>query len=283
MNRAEWEEKNKKDKSASPNVANAAEPYKFGATTLDVASNILFGAIKGLEGIYDLGATAVGAIGGLFDKEFKKDVQEKIKYDWTGKNFQFDIEGSLIDRMGATGQNIVHGVSQGIGQMLPAVAMNALLPGSGLATIAGSAAGTGTEKAFQEGAGYEKGALYGVIVGAVEGVTEKLTGGFTKGVFGKGLLDDAIEGAFKKVSKSALFRVAKNFAEEGVEEMIATAVEPAIREIYQKGAAKETFTKEQAEAVLFDGLIGGLTGIVYGGTGGRSVRNHGTSMNQRKS
>ena len=89
-------------------------------------------------------------------------------------------------------------------------------------------------------------------------------------------MDDAIDGALKKVGKSALFKVAKNFAEEGFEEMLATAIEPTLRTIYQEGAYKETFSKEHTEQILYDGLIGGLTSLAYGGTLGqigKSTRN----------
>jgi len=268
MNRAEWEALQIAQAQVKP-----AEPYQVGKTFVDVFGNVLYSALKSLEGIYDLGATAVGAVGGLFDKEFQDEMKEHIAYDWVGQNINLDLEeyaeGSLISRMGEKGQNIVRGVAQGIGQMLPSTAVNMLLPGAGLATLGASAAGTGVEQAYQEGATYGEGAAYGILTGAVEMATEKLTGGFTKGAFGKGWLDDAIDAAIGKVSKSALFKFAMTFAEEGFEEVLSAAVEPTLRTIYQEGAYKETFTKEHAEEMLYEGLVGGLTGVVYGGTIGQ--------------
>jgi len=152
MNRSEWE-KQQKTKTASQ----TAEPYIVGNTITDVFGNVLQGGLKGLEGIFDIGATAVGAVGGLFDKEFKADVQEKVKYDWTAS--VLDIKkaqgGSLINRMGDKGQMVTRGVAQGVGQMLPALGANIILPGSGLYTLGASAAGTGTEQAWNEGADYK--------------------------------------------------------------------------------------------------------------------------------
>ena len=40
------------------------------STIGDLAANVITGAVKGLEGIYDLGAGIVGGIGGIFDKDF---------------------------------------------------------------------------------------------------------------------------------------------------------------------------------------------------------------------
>ena len=56
--------------SAEVQTANQSEasPLVRGfATAGDVIGNVLTGAAKGLEGIFDLGASIVGAIGGIFD------------------------------------------------------------------------------------------------------------------------------------------------------------------------------------------------------------------------
>ena len=56
------------------------------STVGDLASNIVTGALKGLEGIYDLGAGIVGAVGGIFSSDFQKSVQDHIAYDFVGTN-----------------------------------------------------------------------------------------------------------------------------------------------------------------------------------------------------
>ena len=162
MNRSEWE---KLKKASQPSNA-----YEIGDTSIDVFGNIIQGAVKGLEGIYDAGATAVGAVGGLFDKEFQKSVQDRIKFDYSQwflnddiENWKKDTKGSLINKMGSKGQTIVRGAAQGLGQMLPAVGANLIIPGSGLATMGVSAAGTGTESAMNDGAEYGEAAAYGIF------------------------------------------------------------------------------------------------------------------------
>ena len=62
------------------------------STIGDIAANVVTGALKGLEGIYDLGAGLVGAIGGIFDSDFQEAVKQHIAYDamgnWVGKPLQ---------------------------------------------------------------------------------------------------------------------------------------------------------------------------------------------------
>ncbi|MBQ8357219.1 MAG: hypothetical protein IJX39_05355, partial [Clostridia bacterium] len=135
----------------------------------------------------------------------------------SGNTWQEGLDQSALN--GSKVGEIVEGVAQGVGQMLPAVAVS-FIPGVGqaasLGTIMASAAGTGTEEAFGEGASYGKGLAYGAASGAVEGATEKLTGGMGK-LFGGGVLDNVLG----DVAKVGVKRVAKEAVGEGVEEMIS--------------------------------------------------------------
>ena len=125
--------------------------------------------------------------------------------------------------------------------------------------------GGGVETASKDGANYGQAVKYGALSAAVEVATEKMFGGFTKNVYGKGVLDKAMS----KVAKSAIGKFALSFGEEALEEFAATAVEPIIREVYQKGSSGELLTPEHWEQALTDGLIGGLTSMAYGGTLGQ--------------
>ncbi|NCC19428.1 MAG: hypothetical protein EOM29_10865, partial [Bacteroidia bacterium] len=140
MNYTEWQ---KYQKNQSTNIVKTgkSEPYIFGNTLTDLFANILYGSTKALEGIYDTGATAAGYIGGIFDENYRKNIQEKVKKDWTGQVIDLNKAqgGSLVNRMGDKGQMITRGVAQGFGQMLPAVGANFIIPGSGLATLGTSA------------------------------------------------------------------------------------------------------------------------------------------------
>ncbi len=250
-------------------------------TVGDVGANVLTGLGKGLEGIWDLGAGIVGAVGGLFSDEFENDVKEHIAKDhvgdWFGNDWQEALDQSALNNS-KVGQ-IIEGVAQGVGQMLPAVAVS-LIPGVGpalgaklaLGTTIASAAGTSTEQAFQDGADYGEGVLYGAASGAIEGVTEKLTGGAAKAVFGKGLLDDALG----SVAKSGIARVAKDAAGEGVEEMISEVANPALKTIYKgKDALKEYGEGDFWAGVGEAGVIGAGTSVAYGGTVGKVMRTSG--------
>lgn len=278
-----------------------------GAETVgDLTADVLTGALKALEGVYDLGAGIVGAVGGIFSKDFQDDVKDHIAYDamgtWVGDPLDSLFDDSYLNDSKA-GQ-ITEAVAQGVGQMLPAVAATIITHGAtskhlaaqgastaaqiaaaskagqvaALATTAASAAGTGTEEAFQEGAGYGKGLAYGALTGAVEAGTEKLTGGLTKGLYGGGVLDkigksvakESAEGAVKAGAKVGAQRVIKGMVEEGAEEAIAELASPTLKSIYKgKDAFKEYGEGEYWGGVGEAALVGGLTSAVYGGTVGK--------------
>ena len=249
------------------------------ATGGDLLGNVVTGAAKGVEGIVDFGIGTVGAIGGLFDEGFRDDAQKAIEYDatheWLGQHIDRWTEDSFTNDS-EIGQ-IVESVASGVGQMLPTVAITfatgglgaptAVAQGVGLASMGVSAAGSGTEEAYKEGADYYKGLGYGVVSGATEVATEKLFGGLTKGLTGKGVLDFGGE-----VADQGIKRILKGAAEEGAEEVISHYASPLAKTIYKgKDALKEytdpEFHKEGGKAFL----AGAGTGLVYGGTIGKAV------------
>ena len=247
------------------------------STIGDLAANVITGAVKGLEGIYDLGAGIVGGIGGIFDKDFQNSVQEHIAYDWTTETIGNPLQ-ELTKYSYLKDGGIIEGVASGVGQMLPAVAVTvvtgglgapaAVAQGASLATLGVSAAGNATEQAYNDGAGYWQGLGYGVASGAVEVATEKLTGGLTGNVFGRGLLD----GVGKTVADTGAKRIVKGALEEGAEEVIAELANPALKSIYKGKAAFEDYKDpEYWKGVGEAGLVGGLTALAYGGTVGRVV------------
>lgn len=247
------------------------------STVGDIASNIITGALKGFEGIYDLGAGIVGAVGGVFNQDFQKSVQDHIAYDFVGENIGKPLQELTKDSylndgwLGGT----IEDISSGLGQMLPAVAVN-LVPGLGqaatLATIGGISAGNATEEAFQEeGTNYYRGLAYGLTSGVVEGATEKMFGGFnaTKALTGKGYLDKLT----KNIGKTAAGKVVRQFVEEGVEEVAYEFVNPLMENIYKdKGFFEDFLTTEHLQDMAYAGAIGGLTSFVFGETIGRVNR-----------
>lgn len=247
------------------------------STIGDLAANVITGAVKGLEGIYDLGAGIVGGIGGIFDKDFQSSVQEHIAYDWTTETIGNPLQ-ELTKYSYLKDGGIIESVASGVGQMLPAVAVTvatgglgapaAVAQGASLATLGVSAAGNATEQAYNDGAGYWQGLGYGVASGAVEVATEKLGGGLTGNVFGRGLLD----GVGKTVADTGFKRIVKGALEEGAEEVISELANPALKSIYKgKSAFGDYKDPEYWKGVGEAGLVGGLTALAYGGTVGRVV------------
>ncbi|MEG1662469.1 MAG: hypothetical protein RR338_00630 [Clostridia bacterium] len=255
------------------------------STIGDIASNVISGAAKGLEGIVDLGAGIVGGIGGIFDKDFQDEVKGFIGRDFTTKWIGDPLQ-ELTKYSYTKDGGIIEGVASGIGQMLPAVLATVATAGvsaaatgasfaasmgstaaqaASLATLGISAAGNSTEEAFNEGADYYKGLGYGLASGAVEVATEKMFGGATKSLFGKGVLDNV----GKSVADTGIKRIAKSAIEEGVEEVVSELVNPALKGIYKGGEAFDEYkTADYWKGVAKSGAIGSLTALAYSGTVG---------------
>lgn len=239
----------------------------------DVASNVITGAAKGLEGIYDLGAGVVGAVGGIFDSDFRDSVQQHIAYDWTSENIGNPLQEltkhSYLNDWGKFGETIEN-VASGVGQMLPSLAMNVVVPGSGIVVAGLSAAGKGTEQAFkEEGTNYYRGLLYGAASGGVEMLTEKISGVVGSNATGKGFLDKTLS----KLTKNKLGKVVVGSLGEAGEEALSEFVNPLMQNIYKdKGFFEDFMTTEHLKDIGESALVGGLTSMVYGETVGRLTR-----------
>lgn len=270
-----------KQRQEAKDRENASFFVRAFSTVGDLASNIVTGALKGLEGVYDLGAGIVGAVGGIFSSDFQKSVQDHIAYDFVGTNIGQPLQELTkysYTNDGWLGQTIEN-VASGLGQMLPAVAVN-LIPGAGqaasLAMFGTMAAGNAAEEAYNDGASYWGGLGYGVASGLVEMATEKMFGGATKNILGKGYLDDLT----KNVAKSGWKRVAKEALEEGAEEAVSELVNPLLKNIYKdKGFFEDFLTTEHLKDIGQSALVGAATSIVYGETLGR-IHKHATNIQE---
>ncbi len=251
------------------------------ATIGDLAANVITGAVKGLEGIVDLGVGAVGAVGGIFSEDFQKGAQDIISYDWTSETIGNPLQE--LTKYSYTNNNkigeIIEGVASGVGQMLPAVVVSVATGGLGapaavaqaasLATMGASAAGNSTEQAYKDGADYWQGLGYGVASGAVETATEKMFGGLTKGLTGAGYADNLAKSLSKEVAETGVKRIAKGAIEEGIEEMAAEVANPALKAIYKGTDAFSDYgNAEYWKGVGEAGVTGALTSLAYSGTVG---------------
>ena len=264
---------------------------RAGATVLDIGAKLGVGAFSALEGIYDIGAGLVGEIGGWFSEDFKRAVDEHTAYDASGNLEKtlddLGLKHSYLNEDGVLG--FADDVIGAVGGMLPAVAVSAAITaateGAGapvalgmtgeqlasLGTMAAGAAGQSMEEAQNEGADLGKALNYGLVSGAIEAGTEKLTGGLTKGLFGKGMLDGGEE-----IAKTGAKRIFKGMVEEGVEEGIASVVSPLAKTTYKGTEAhKEYLEPEFVGNVLRDMATGAVTAAAYGATVGKITHTSG--------
>ena len=258
------------------------------ATGGDVLANVYTGALKGVEGIVDLGAGLVGGVGGPFSEDVKEGVRSFIETDITGEylggNYLQELTKYSYTNDGKVGE-IAENVANALGQMLPTVAVALATGGTSLGasaaqgaaqglaigTSAASAAGMSTESALKDGAGLGQALAYGGTMGAVEGVTEKYLGGVDVKTIAKVGKDVAKE-AGQEVAKQGGKRIFKEMLEEGAEEAISELVDPAARTIYQGGDALEDYLNtDYWKGVGQAALVGGLTASAYGGTVGKAI------------
>ena len=239
------------------------------ATVGDFFGNIITGAAKGIEGIIDLGASVVGGIGGLFDKDFQNNVQDWVSDDWVGENIGNPIqEGTKASYLNdSKAGEIIEGIASGVGQMLPSIALTVATGGAaapGMAVMAASAAGNATEEAYNQGAGYGQGLAYGVLSGVVEAATEKIGGVVLGG--GTSLVGKKLAGtALGKATSKGIGKVAETFVSEGAEEVLSDLANPALK--YVTGVDKNIGQNyiDAIKGLPETFVIGGGAGAVLGG------------------
>lgn len=261
---------------AQPARSDAGFLEKSWETGVDVVGNILSGAAKSLEGVFDLGLGAIGAVGGIFDKSVRDEMRRWVEYDFTGENISkhFDrwSDDSIMNDSKAG--RIAEGVFSGVGQLLPTVAISLATGGAAtpaMLALGASAAGNATEEAWGDGADYYRGLGYGVVSGGVEVATEKLFGGLG-GLMGGGMLDNVT----RSIAKTGAARVVKEMAGEAAEEALAEVVNPLARTIYKgRDALSDYGSADYWGGVGEAALVGGLTSAAYGGTVGRALKTSG--------
>ncbi len=144
------------------------------------------------------------------------------------------------------------------------MALNALLPGAGLANMGLRSYGSGAREARLDSASEGEQVAYGAAAAAVDVLAEKI---FDVGkLFGGGAADDVAEKLIGKLAKTdagrSVVRALTNAVGEGAEEAMADILNPAIRAIYDKGAAaKSRYTtaegaKEMLAQSAYDAMIG---------------------------
>ena len=201
----------------------------------------------------------------------------KSNEDLTAAKFGIGTLGDVAVDVGAFGA-----------QMVPEMALGAVTGGvGGLAAMGARAFGGGAHEARQAGASYGQQGLYGLASAGTELVTEKLfsvAAPFRK-AFGGGMqvggrsLDEMLVKALNRVTKNPeAARLIAAASTEGLEEVIADAVNPTIRSIYNGKTPLQNYKEEDVTNWLYDGMIGSILGGLGGVTGQAVSRRAGTGQ-----
>lgn len=201
----------------------------------------------------------------------------KSSEDLTAAKFGIGKLGDVAVDVGAFGA-----------QMVPEMALGAVTGGvGGLAAMGARAFGGGAHEARQAGASYGQQGLYGLASAGTELVTEKLfsvAAPFRK-AFGGGMqvggksLDEMLVNALNRVTKNPeAARLIAAASTEGLEEVIADAVNPTIRSIYNGKTPLQNYKEEDVTNWLYDGMIGSILGGLGGVTGQAVSRRAGTGQ-----
>lgn len=201
----------------------------------------------------------------------------KSSEDLTAAKFGIGKLGDVAVDVGAFGA-----------QMVPEMALGAVTGGvGGLAAMGARAFGGGAHEARQAGASYGRQGLYGLASAGTELVTEKLfsvAAPFRK-AFGSGMqvsgksLDEMLVNALNRVTKNPeAARLIAAASTEGLEEVIADAVNPTIRSIYNGKTPLQNYKEEDVTNWLYDGMIGSILGGLGGVTGQAVSRRAGTGQ-----
>ena len=235
---------------------------RVGSTIGDVVGDICKGITSSFEGIVDFGAGVIGTVGGaLGEDNLEESMKDFIKYDFTGNTVgkvdEFLSKHSYINDLGQGVQNTIHGIGEGVGGMLPAVAVGIATGGASLgakaaqaATLGLGAGGRSTQEALNEGAELNKATAYGALSGLTEVALEKLSP-----------TDMLSNGSIRSILSGGLGKVAKTYVEEGTEEVASSLINPFLKAITYSGKYETPEIKELVESFN----VGGLTALAMGG------------------
>lgn len=253
--------------------------------TAEAGGNIVKSAVKGAESAYEnaagtfLNKRSGTQIMGVTVSDNAVSQEDKDKAEAARKRNQESIYAKA-DKASAAAAEASEKAKENLGgskaagafvdiasgglQLGADMALNALLPGAGLANMGLRSYGSGSREARLDGASEGEQVAYGAAAAAVDVLTEKI---FDVGkLFGGGAADDVAEKLIGKLAKTdvgrSVVRALTNAIGEGAEEAVADILNPAIRAIYDKGAAaKSSYTTEEgAKEMLaqsaYDAMIG---------------------------
>lgn len=156
------------------------------------------------------------------------------------------------------------------------IALNAALPGAGLAAMGMRAAGSAAQEARQSGRDIDTQLNTGLKSAAIEVLTEKLFGLGSKAAYGSGLIknEKLINGIVNNLAKTnagrTTLKLITGAAEEGAEEVLSDILNPVADRILKlddgKGDWSDIGKDMDTQQMLADFLIGGTLGLFGAGT-----------------
>lgn len=156
------------------------------------------------------------------------------------------------------------------------IALNAALPGAGLAAMGMRAAGSAAQEARQGGRDIDTQLNTGLKSVAIEVLTEKLFGLGSKAAYGSGLIknEKLINGIVNNLAKTnagrTTLKLITGAAEEGAEEVLSDILNPVADRILKlddgKGDWSDIGKDMDTQQMLADFLIGGTLGLLGAGT-----------------
>lgn len=240
-----------------------------------VGEKIGLGALQGVEGAIDFTTGGVAKLLGLMGVEGANEFAENtfatdwLNYnhadDWYNPSEGWKVAGDVGSGIGTTllasGTTAAVAFATGGASLIPTVA--------GLAVTGLSAAGTSTKEAYMESGNLGgKEFAYGTVMGGVEAGMEAIGGkilgtGVSKVAdAAKSLLGKSAKTVAKSGAKAFAIDMAKEFGSEAFEEGFSTFISPWVaRATYDPNAENAT-----AEEIAYSALVGGLSGVVMGGT-----------------
>lgn len=253
--------------------------------TAEAGGNIVKSAVKGAESAYEsaagammskrsgtqiMGVTVADDAVSEADKATAEVARQRNQANVYAKAEAADTaawearEAAKDNLGGSAAAGALVDIASGGLQLGADMALNALLPGAGLASMGVRAFGSGAREAMMDGASGGEQVIYGAAQAAVQIATEKM---FDVGkLFGGGAADDVAEKLIQKLAKTdtgrSIVRALTNAVGEGAEEAVSDLLTPAIRAIYDSGksAASSYTTAEGRKELLaqsaYDAMIG---------------------------
>lgn len=253
--------------------------------TAEAGGNIVKSAVKGAESAYEsaagammskrsgtqiMGVTVADDAVSEADKATAEAARQRNQANMYAKAEAADTaawearEAAKDNLGGSAAAGALVDIASGGLQLGADMAVNALIPGAGLASMGVRAFGNGAREAMMDGASGGEQVIYGAAQAAVQIATEKM---FDVGkLFGGGAADDVAEKLIQKLAKTdtgrSIVRALTNAVGEGAEEAVSDLLTPAIRAIYDSGksAASSYTTAEGRKELLaqsaYDAMIG---------------------------